>query len=157
MASTECTNEGLLPKSTLEVEHTKQSYPSNFGNEDFRDCPCFLPVGSIPILATECCSYDDSLKRVTEVANRAYREFLESEEGLNFNGQVSPSPLRPCWHAGVCTMHAHTRTYTMNTHTQTIHNEYAHTNIHNEYAHTNIHNEYAHTNHTLIFAHCRCV
>ena len=88
MTGMECGDEGLLPKSTLNVEHTKQPYPSNFGNEDFRDCPCFLPVGSIPIIATECCTYNDSLKRVTEVANRAYREFLDSDEGLNFNGQV---------------------------------------------------------------------
>lgn len=89
----ECTDEGLLPKSSLEVKHTKQPYPSNFGNEEYRDCPCFLPVGSIPIIATECCTYNDSLKRVTEAANRAYREFLDSEEGFNFNGHVSVETL----------------------------------------------------------------
>ena len=110
VTSTECGDEGLLPKSTLEIKHTQQPFPSNFGNEEHRDCPCFLPVGSIPVIATECCTYNDSLKRVTEVANRVYQEFLESEEGLNFSGQVRSS---------LHTHSARTRIHTQCTHTQT--------------------------------------
>ena len=45
-------------------------------------------MGTIPLIATQCFTYKDTLKRVTEVANQVYREFLESEEGQNFSGQV---------------------------------------------------------------------
>lgn len=74
-----CQEEGLLPKSTLEAKHAKQSFANDFAH---------LPVGSIPLIATSCITYQDTLKRVALTTNRVYREFLESEEGQDFNGQV---------------------------------------------------------------------
>ena len=80
--------EGLLPKSTLDPKHAKQSFPKDYANADSRDCPCFLPVGTLPLIATSCITYQEKLKQVALTTNRVYREFLESEEGQDFSGQV---------------------------------------------------------------------
>ena len=47
-----------------------------------------VPVGAIPLLATEFHGYSDVLTVVSTAANKVYREFLKSEEGQNFAGQV---------------------------------------------------------------------
>ena len=82
--------EGLLPKTALEAEQAGPAFPTNF-----------LPMGTIPLIATQCFTYKDTLKRVTEVANKVYYEFLESEEGQNFNGQV----CFVCMFVGMCCMY----------------------------------------------------
>ena len=61
-----------------------------------RECPCYIPVGAISLLATEHHSYHSALEKVSVSANKVYREFLRSEEGRDFNGQVS------YWTLGLC-------------------------------------------------------
>lgn len=48
-----------------------------------------IPIGSIPLLATaNVTEYQDSVSRAVTSANNVYHEFLKSEEGLGFNGQI---------------------------------------------------------------------
>ena len=48
----------------------------------------FLPVGLIPLMATQTHAYKEFLKQTIADANAVYREFLSSDEGKNFRGQV---------------------------------------------------------------------
>ncbi|XP_034239882.1 protein retinal degeneration B isoform X2 [Thrips palmi] len=48
-----------------------------------------IPIGSIPLLATaNVTEYQDAVSRAVTSANNVYHEFLKSEEGLGFNGQI---------------------------------------------------------------------
>ncbi|XP_069168054.1 protein retinal degeneration B isoform X5 [Procambarus clarkii] len=47
-----------------------------------------VPVGAVPLLATTVQEYDEAVTRTINATNAAYHEFLRSEEGQNFNGQV---------------------------------------------------------------------
>ncbi|KAJ1532074.1 hypothetical protein ONE63_000703 [Megalurothrips usitatus] len=48
-----------------------------------------IPIGSIPLLATaNTVDYQDAVSRAVTSANNVYHEFLKSEEGLGFNGQI---------------------------------------------------------------------
>ncbi|KAK8391715.1 hypothetical protein O3P69_017322 [Scylla paramamosain] len=47
-----------------------------------------VPVGAVPLLATSVPEYDEYVVRTLNSTNAAYHEFLRSEEGHGFNGQV---------------------------------------------------------------------
>ncbi|XP_049861390.1 protein retinal degeneration B isoform X3 [Schistocerca gregaria] len=47
-----------------------------------------IPVGAIPLFATSAPEYQESVSRVINAANGVYQEFLKSEEGQGFSGQV---------------------------------------------------------------------
>lgn len=48
-----------------------------------------IPIGSIPLLATaNAVEYQDAVSRAVTSANNVYHEFLKSEEGVGFNGQI---------------------------------------------------------------------
>ena len=57
-----------------------------------------MPVGVVPLLVTEFHGYSSLLTTVSAAANQVYQEFLRSEEGQNFAGQV-------------CHTHTHTHTH----------------------------------------------
>ena len=47
-----------------------------------------IPIGAIPLLATSTPDYQDAVTRVVNGANQVHQEFVRSEEGRGFNGQV---------------------------------------------------------------------
>jgi hypothetical protein len=47
-----------------------------------------IPIGAIPILATSTSDYNETVSRTINAANTTYQEFLKSEEGQGFSGQV---------------------------------------------------------------------
>ena len=47
-----------------------------------------VSVEALPLLATSTQDYDDSVSRTITLINNVYHEFIRSEEGLGFNGQV---------------------------------------------------------------------
>ena len=47
-----------------------------------------LPLSAIPVLATAAPDYAASVSQLISLANREYRDFLQSEEGYGFSGQV---------------------------------------------------------------------
>ena len=51
-----------------------------------------VPTGVVPLLATQSHTYPDVLTSVTAATNRVYQEFLQSEEGQRFTGQVINRP-----------------------------------------------------------------
>ena len=87
---------GLLPRTTLQPRNpvagrgTRNTPMDN--NPGMRpggkEGGYPVPVGTIPLLATEFHGYTDTLTEVSAAANKVYREFLRSEEGQNFAGQV---------------------------------------------------------------------
>ncbi|XP_076654424.1 retinal degeneration B isoform X6 [Halictus rubicundus] len=48
-----------------------------------------IPIGAIPLLASSTPEYQDAVSRVITGANQVYHEFLKSDEGRGFTGQVS--------------------------------------------------------------------
>ncbi|XP_043281556.1 protein retinal degeneration B isoform X2 [Venturia canescens] len=48
-----------------------------------------LPIGAIPLLATSTSEYQDAVSKVVSGANQVYQDFLRSEEGHGFTGQIS--------------------------------------------------------------------
>ncbi|XP_067933017.1 protein retinal degeneration B-like [Watersipora subatra] len=48
----------------------------------------YFPISAVPLLAFQSADYQDGLKTVSNRANKAYRDFLLSDEGQGFNGQV---------------------------------------------------------------------
>ena len=59
------------------------SSADNFGVSNDR-----LPVGTIPLFATSSPEYETSLNKVISSANQVYQDFLNSNEGLGFCGQI---------------------------------------------------------------------
>ena len=53
-----------------------------------RDYSYSIPLGAIPLLATEFHDYGEVLKKVASKANQVYQDFLKSDEGRTFTGQV---------------------------------------------------------------------
>ena len=49
----------------------------------------FLPAGLVPLMATQMHTYQDCLRQVVQDTNKVYTDFRLSEEGQNFQGQVS--------------------------------------------------------------------
>ncbi|XP_056630466.1 protein retinal degeneration B isoform X1 [Diorhabda sublineata] len=47
-----------------------------------------IPIGAIPILASSTSEYAEAVSRTISAANTAYQEFIKSEEGQGFAGQV---------------------------------------------------------------------
>ncbi|XP_024940264.1 protein retinal degeneration B isoform X4 [Cephus cinctus] len=47
-----------------------------------------IPIGAIPLLASSTPDYQDSVSRVVNGANQVYHEFIKSEEGRGFTGQI---------------------------------------------------------------------
>ncbi|NWX23128.1 PITM2 protein, partial [Aegotheles bennettii] len=47
-----------------------------------------IPLAALPLLATSCPQYQEAVATVIVRANQAYSEFIRSQEGLSFNGQV---------------------------------------------------------------------
>ncbi|XP_050514264.1 protein retinal degeneration B isoform X3 [Diabrotica virgifera virgifera] len=47
-----------------------------------------IPIGAIPILASSTSEYVEAVSRTINAANAAYLEFIKSEEGQGFSGQV---------------------------------------------------------------------
>ncbi|XP_068241637.1 protein retinal degeneration B isoform X2 [Palaemon carinicauda] len=47
-----------------------------------------IPVGAVPLMATTIPEYDEAVVRTMNATNAAYHEFLKSEEGEGFTGQV---------------------------------------------------------------------
>lgn len=47
-----------------------------------------VPVGALPLLAGSVPDYDDAVTQTLNAANAAYHEFLRSEEGQGFTGQI---------------------------------------------------------------------
>lgn len=45
-------------------------------------------MGAVPLLATSVPEYDEYVVRTLNATNAVYHEFLRSEEGQGFNGQV---------------------------------------------------------------------
>ena len=85
---------GLLPKTTDQPRNSGTGTGMGPGE---REGNCSVPVGVIPLLVTEFHGYSDLLTMVSTAANQVYQEFLRSEEGQNFAGQVR---------------HTHTHTHT---------------------------------------------
>ena len=56
---------------------------ANFGVSNDR-----LPVGTIPLFATSSPEYETSVNKVIAAANQVYYDFVRSEEGYGFCGQI---------------------------------------------------------------------
>ena len=60
-----------------------QSPTDNFGVSNDR-----LPVGTIPIFATSSPEYEANLNKVIASANQVYQDFIRTDEGYGFCGQI---------------------------------------------------------------------
>ncbi|XP_029155985.1 protein retinal degeneration B isoform X2 [Nylanderia fulva] len=47
-----------------------------------------IPIGAIPLLASSSSDYQDAVSRVVLAANQVYHDFVKSEEGKGFSGQI---------------------------------------------------------------------
>lgn len=47
-----------------------------------------IPIGAIPLLASASSDYEEAVSRVVTNANQIYQEFVKSEEGKGFSGQI---------------------------------------------------------------------
>ncbi|KZC13276.1 Protein retinal degeneration B [Dufourea novaeangliae] len=47
-----------------------------------------IPIGAIPLLASSTTEYQDAVSRIITGANQVYNEFIRSEEGRGFTGQI---------------------------------------------------------------------
>jgi hypothetical protein len=50
-----------------------------------------MPLAALPLLATSSPQYQEAVAMVIQRANLAYGDFIKSQEGVTFNGQVSHS------------------------------------------------------------------
>lgn len=48
-----------------------------------------VPIGAIPLLASASPDYQEAVSRTVTAANAAYNEFIKSDEGKGFNGQIN--------------------------------------------------------------------
>lgn len=48
-----------------------------------------IPLAALPLLATSSPQYQEAIAAVIQRANLAYGDFIKSQEGMTFNGQVS--------------------------------------------------------------------
>ena len=48
----------------------------------------FIPLGALPILATSSPEYPDLVSATISTMNKVYMEFIRSEAGHGFDGQV---------------------------------------------------------------------
>ncbi|XP_011708156.1 PREDICTED: protein retinal degeneration B isoform X2 [Wasmannia auropunctata] len=47
-----------------------------------------IPIGAIPLLASSSSEYQETVSRVVMSANQVYHDFLKSDEGKGFSGQI---------------------------------------------------------------------
>ncbi|XP_018317926.1 protein retinal degeneration B isoform X5 [Mycetomoellerius zeteki] len=47
-----------------------------------------IPIGAIPLLASSSSEYQDTVSRVVMSANQVYHDFIKSDEGKGFSGQI---------------------------------------------------------------------
>ncbi|XP_055861562.1 protein retinal degeneration B-like isoform X1 [Biomphalaria glabrata] len=47
-----------------------------------------VPLGAIPVLATASAEYQDQVNAMVTSANKVYHDFLKSEDGIGFSGQI---------------------------------------------------------------------
>ncbi|XP_011135818.1 protein retinal degeneration B isoform X4 [Harpegnathos saltator] len=47
-----------------------------------------IPIGAIPLLASSSSDYQDAVSRVVIGANQVYHDFIKSDEGKGFSGQI---------------------------------------------------------------------
>ncbi|XP_024891488.1 protein retinal degeneration B isoform X2 [Temnothorax curvispinosus] len=47
-----------------------------------------IPIGAIPLLASSSSEYQDAVSRVVISANQVYHDFIKSDEGKGFSGQI---------------------------------------------------------------------
>lgn len=48
-----------------------------------------IPLAALPLLATSSPQYQEAIATVIQRTNLAYGDFIKSQEGMTFNGQVS--------------------------------------------------------------------
>lgn len=48
-----------------------------------------IPLAALPLLATSSPQYQEAVATVIQRANLAYGDFIKSQEGVTFSGQVS--------------------------------------------------------------------
>jgi hypothetical protein len=66
------------------------STPTSFVSDSQPSLASFnFPVSSLPILASCSSNFDEMIEATITRANTVYREFLNSETGAGFNGEVS--------------------------------------------------------------------
>lgn len=65
--------------------------PYSFDASPSTDLPNMtdVPIGAIPLLTTSTPDFQDMVNRAVTSANAVYHEFLKSDEGKGFNGQVA--------------------------------------------------------------------
>ena len=51
-----------------------------------------LPVSCIPVLASCGPAYQHHVSQLVSLANKEYQDFLQSEDGFGFSGQVGVAP-----------------------------------------------------------------
>ena len=79
--------EGVLPTDP-QGRHTYRTSKKFDQVPPERDYSYSIPLGAIPLLATEFHDYGEVLKKVASKANQVYKDFLKSDEGRSFTGQV---------------------------------------------------------------------
>ena len=47
-----------------------------------------IPIGAIPLLAASTPEYKETVTKVVNTANQVYHDFIKSEEGRGFSGQI---------------------------------------------------------------------
>ena len=47
-----------------------------------------IPIGAIPLLSSSSSEYQDSVSKVITTANQVYHDFIRSDEGRGFSGQI---------------------------------------------------------------------
>lgn len=47
-----------------------------------------IPIGAIPLLASSSSDYQEAVSRVVIGANQLYHDFIKSDEGKGFSGQI---------------------------------------------------------------------
>ena len=57
----------------------------------------FVPLGAVALFSTCSPEYQDNINTVVAKANLVYMDFLKSDEGKGFNGQVSMCIAVPIW------------------------------------------------------------
>lgn len=64
--------------------------PYSFDSSPSADMPNIadVPIGAIPLLAVSSPEFQDTVNKTIQAANIVYHEFLKSEEGLGFSGQI---------------------------------------------------------------------
>lgn len=75
----------LICKSSLQfLSKLSSSYRKN-GKFDYEN----MPIDCLPLFATNQADYQSQLDKTVQSINSSYREFIESEDGKDFDGRIS--------------------------------------------------------------------